>query len=461
MQQHAMRIPSSVWMLGPLPPVPGAVAEYVDHMAEILHTRAGLDVHVVTHAPTRSRHRSYSVHSCQEFICRFAQHRDDTVFVYHLANDRTFDFVYAFLLTYPGLVIFHDTVVGPSRLHHLLEWAVRTGNVETLRDVFPDPVAPVWKELLREQYVRISELGRVLRLTRPFLQMAWAAIVHSPEDAVALRDCLPDAGIHVIPPGIGPSFMPPGLSSAERAALRRRFGIPEGHTLLGIFATRITPPEMDPVLQSLRDLHQRGRSVTALVVTRTPADEPLYRQILQYGLHARVRVVAPAGSSEYRACMAFADIAYVCTRWSPGDALLDVLTLMSAARPVIVQYRRPFAHWPNGICARVSLREGIAGMVRQIEVWTQSPTVREAVGCRAQQYVRHRHSPDRMVQNFQTVFRLVPVYRRLWRDPRKHWTGFGQPLLARLWRDWQRRVPASIARRLVDRVHPLLPEFNV
>ena len=138
--------------------------------------------------------------------------------VYQLGNATCHEFMWPYLMRYPGLVVLHDGQLHHARAHALLRYGRKLDYIAEFRDAHPD--AP--EDLA--QFVIGGLQGPVYYmwpLVSAVVRAARAVAVHNPRLADELREGFPEAAVDVIRMGV--ADVPAALPAATRPAGPLRF----------------------------------------------------------------------------------------------------------------------------------------------------------------------------------------------------------------------------------------------
>ena len=119
--------------------------------------------------------------------------------VYQLGNATCHEFMWPYLMRYPGLVVLHDGQLHHARAHALLRRGRKLDYIAEFRDAHPD--AP--EDLA--QFVIGGLQGPVYYmwpLVSAVVRAARAVAVHNPRLADELREAFPEAAIETIRMGV-------------------------------------------------------------------------------------------------------------------------------------------------------------------------------------------------------------------------------------------------------------------
>ncbi len=221
----------------PLPPDTSGIAAYSADVLELLdNPNHGYSIDRFVDRPAGSAgpgseppHRS--VFNAHDFVWKQQRAPYDLI-VYQLGNARWHDYMWAYMLAYPGLVVLHDIRVHHARARSLL----KQGRPDDYRREFryDHPDAPPGVEeyavegLSGSIYYFWSMLPAVLRTAR-------LVAVHNARVAADLREETPGLRVDTIRMGVPASLTREALTSDGRETVRRGLHIRDAATVFVAF----------------------------------------------------------------------------------------------------------------------------------------------------------------------------------------------------------------------------------
>jgi glycosyltransferase involved in cell wall biosynthesis len=313
----------------PLPPVTSGVARYNAELLPGLAPRyaidlfAGDDPRRVT--PPDGITRVFSAH---DFVWRQFHHPYDLV-VYQMGNAPCHDYMWAYLVRYPGLVVLHD-----GQLHHARgRLLLHQRRADDYRNEFRycDPEA-------RPGMAEIGIAGLLGSLTylwplrRVVVDSARAIVVHNKWLADAIREESPAAHVRVVAMGVPDDPAPVDA----RARMRERHGIASDAVVFTAFGT-VTPEKRIPLaIRALAALAPSLPDLHLLLVGEPVHYYDARAEADALGVGARVTTTGFVDDGEVSAYLAASD-ACLCLRWpSSRETSAAWLRAVAAGRPTIV-----------------------------------------------------------------------------------------------------------------------------
>lgn len=363
-----MSRPRLAWFT-PLPPVRSGVAAYNAELLPRLAASYGIDVFVEDLDPVaevlgwpvgesagrRPAGSRLVLRNAHDFVWLNARHPYDLV-VYQLGNELCHDYLWAYLVRYPGLVVLHD-----GQLHHARALALlRRGRTEDYRAefVFSHPEAP-------SGAASVGALGLLglLQYFWPMLRVpvtaARAVAVHSPWLAADLSEQFPDVPVHVVRMGVADPLAPapedakrgddsrqqdpvplPAAAATgavlDGLAVRARYGIPQDVLLVTVFG-RLTPEKrIDPAIRAVRAVAAEGMRAHLLLVGERAPYYDLAADVARAGAAELVTVTGYVADHDLPRVLAAADVC-LCLRWpSSRETSAAWLRCLAAGKPTVV-----------------------------------------------------------------------------------------------------------------------------
>ena len=317
----------------PLPPNRSGIAAY---SAELLPRLAAHEIEAFIDdsggqdAPARiAPVEGATIRGAHDFPWRHARQPYDAV-VYHVGNDASHDYLWPYMVRYPGLVVLHDGQLHQARAQAL----IRQNREADFRAEFTychPEASPLLADLV------VAGLGSTLCYFWPMIsvpmQAARLVAVHNRWLARELAADFPGCVIEHVRHGF------PDITTDARtspADVRRRHGIPSDAVVFGSFG-RVTPEKsLAGVVQALAQVAPALPSIRLLVVGDTPAYFDLMAEARRWGLADRVAVT---GYVEDGALPEYLSAVDVCLnlRWPTGRETSGAwIRCLAAGKPTVV-----------------------------------------------------------------------------------------------------------------------------
>ncbi|MEI6668552.1 MAG: glycosyltransferase family 4 protein [Acidobacteriota bacterium] len=323
----------------PLPPDRSGIAAYcaelLPRLASGHHIEAFVDdgeggpgagrVTPMAGVPIRGAHDFPWQHATRPFdVC-----------VYQVGNQRCHDYLWPYMVRYPGLVVIHDGQLHHARAASLIEG----GRFDQYRAEFSycHPRAP---RALHE--VVIAGLGEAIPsiyydhpMIRIPVEAASIAAVHNALLADELSAACPGATVVAIRQGVG------DLTATVRddpRALRSALGIPDHAVVLVAFGQATPEKRLPSVVQALAQIKASGIAAEPWLLAVGAAAEyyDVRRDAAEAGVGDRVVVTGYVPDAELGRYLALAD-ACLCLRWPTGrETSASWLRCLAAGKATVI-----------------------------------------------------------------------------------------------------------------------------
>jgi glycosyltransferase involved in cell wall biosynthesis len=365
----------------PFPPVRSGIAAYSGDIVPRLCPDVTID--------------RVSEADAHDFVWQERRNPHDLV-VYQLGNATCHDYMWAYLVRYPGLVVLHD-----ARLHHARAGALlRDRRKDDYRREFQYDHPEVRPEAA--EYA-IEGLGGDIQYLWPMLRAAIRTArlvaVHSPIVAADLRSEFPGAAIEAIRMGV-PAH---AVDAGTRSALRRALGVPETAILFAAFGKVAAAKRIGAILRSLAALAADGRDVYLLIVGDADQYTELPEELARHGVAHRVRLAGHVADDAIAGHLSAAD-ACLCLRWPTAkETSASWLRCLAAARATVITDLAHLADVPASVALRVDLLDENGSLAVAMRRLTDERPLREALGAAAHAYWSAHHTLDAMADDYRRV----------------------------------------------------------
>jgi glycosyltransferase involved in cell wall biosynthesis len=405
----------------PLPPDPSGIAAYSADVLELLdNPNQGYSIDRFVDRTAGSSGPGSdppyrAVFDAHDFVWKQQRAPYDLI-VYQLGNARWHDYMWAYMVAYPGLVVLHDIRVHHARARCLLKHERPDDYRREFRYNHPD--APPGVEeyavegLSGSIYYFWSMLPAVLRTAR-------LVAVHNPRVAADLREENPGLRVDTIRMGVPPSLSREELPSDGRETVRRQLHIRDGATVFVAFGHVTVEKRIEPILRALAVLIATGADAHLMLVGQATGLASLPALIDRQGLANRVHVTGYVADDRVPAYLAAAD-ACLCLRWpTAGETSASWLRALEAGKPTVLTglaqladvptldattWRRSHAsHAPVAIS--VDLLDEEAGLLRAMSALIADTQLRNDVSRAGRAYWSHDHTIDLMAEDYRRVMR--------------------------------------------------------
>ncbi len=238
-------MPRLAWF-SPLPPVRSGIARYCSDLLPGLAAEYDIDLFVDGPPATyETPHERVQLFDAHDFIWKNLASPYDLI-VYQLGNAPCHDYMWAYLVRYPGLVVLHDGQLHHARGRMLLQrWQPRRDDYR--REFrFNHPEA-------NPEFAELGAVGLLGSLTylwpmlRIVVESSRCVLVHNDWLAEQIREAHPGATVDVVEMGVA-ALAP---RSEARQQIRSRYGIADDAIVFTAFG-KVTPEKR--VREALRAL---------------------------------------------------------------------------------------------------------------------------------------------------------------------------------------------------------------
>ena len=320
-------MPRLAWF-SPLPPVRSGIARYCSDLLPWLAGKYDIDLFVdglpAKHETPDERIQLFDAH---DFIWTNRARRYELI-VYQLGNAPCHDYMWAYLVHYPGVVVLHD-----GQLHHA------RGRL-LLQQERPDHYRQEFWFNHPDADKDLAELGAVGLMTSliylwPMLRVAVETsrmvVVHNDWLAEQIRESHPDVSTSVVTMGVPRAEAAPDA----RRRIRSRHGIPDEAVVFVSFG-KITPEKrVREAMQALSALADDIPNAHLLL-----AGEPVDYYDMEHesrilGIDERVTIAGYIDDDEIDDYLAASDVG-LCMRWPTSrETSASWLRCLAAGKPTI------------------------------------------------------------------------------------------------------------------------------
>ena len=322
-------MPRLAWF-SPLPPVRSGIARYSSDLLPRLAGEYDIDLFVdgpsVTYETPVERIRLFDAH---DFIWKNRTRPYDLI-VYQLGNATCHDYMWAYLVRYPGLVVLHDGQLHHARGRMLLQrWQPRRDDYRReFRFNHPDANPDIAEFGAGGLLGSLTYLWPMLRTV---VESSRSVLVHNDWLADQIRESDPEGAVDVLEMGVAEAAPRPG----SRSQIRSRHGIMEDDVVFTAFG-KVTPEKR--VREAMRALKAVMESAphAHLMVTGEAVDYyDLHSEAERLGLSGRVTFSGYLADEDIDDYLAASDVC-LCMRWpSSRETSASWLRCLAAGKPTI------------------------------------------------------------------------------------------------------------------------------
>ena len=321
-------MPRLAWFT-PLPPVTSGVAQYNSELLPGLTPAYQIDLFVDGHPDRFVRPDADTpVYSAHDFVWKHMQRPYDLI-VYQLGNAPCHDYMWAYLVRYPGLVVLHDGQLHHARARCLLQQQ----RADDYRSEFQfnHPGAEVG---LAEIGVAglLSSLTYLWPMRRVIVESARLVVVHNHWLADQIREERPDARITVVEMGVPASVVRDGTGETIRA----RHRLPADAMLFTALG-KVTPEKrISQAILALASIVKSAPTAHLLLAGEAVDFYDPQAEARKLGVAERVTSVGFVPPEEMGAYLTASDVC-LCMRWpSSRETSAAWLRCLAAGRPTVI-----------------------------------------------------------------------------------------------------------------------------
>ena len=415
----------------PLPPDRSGIAAYCAELLPLLAGRHQIELFIDDggHAGAEAAVTPIPgvvIRGAYDFAWRHAAHPFD-VCVYQLGNELCHDYMWPYLVHYPGLVVMHDGQLHQSRAAGLL----RRWRFDDYRAEFSYSHPHAAHGMHEMVILGLGEAVRSLYYEYPMVRVpveaARVVAVHSEQLADDLRADVPDAIIVRIRQGL--RDLSAG-SSGTTARLRATLGIPEDAVIFAAFGRATPEKRLTAVLRALGQLKSSGQAGRAhlLCVGATPRYYDVRKEAAIFDVAERVTVTGYVDDGDVGNYLALAD-AGLCLRWPSGrETSGSWIRCIAAGKPTIINDLAHMADVPaldprsmqalpagdvppadrDPVAFTVELIDEVHMLRLAIRHLTESAGLRERLGRSARAYWQRHATVELMAEDYDALLVQTP-----------------------------------------------------
>ncbi len=402
----------------PMPPHRSGIAAY---SAEILGRLAG--AHEIeafvddTTGPAAVRAVApvpgVAIRGAHDFPWAHPLRRHDAA-VYQLGNDLCHDYMWPYLVRYPGLVLLHDAQLHQSRARGLIRRGRDDDYIAEFRYSHPEADPDIAKLV-------IAGLGGSLYYYWPMIRVPIEAAkvvgVHSAWLARTLGEQFPGRRFVHVRHGF-PDITP--QAKAGPAEVRRRHGLPEDAVVFGSFG-RVTPEKsLTHVLLALAQVAADAPAIRLLVVGDTPEYYDLRQEAHNLGVADRVAVTGYVADDDLPEYLAAVDVC-LNLRWPTARETSGAwVRCLAAGKPTVITDLLHLGDVPSldlrsgkvqctaspagdAVCVAVELVDEIHMLRLALRHLGTDSRLRARLGDAAKRYWQREATMDVMARDYETA----------------------------------------------------------
>ena len=323
---RAQTSPRLAWFT-PLLPVKSGVASYNHELLPGLVPSHQIDLFVNgSPAAFTIPHSDVCAFDAHDFIWKHKREPYDLT-VYQLGNAPCHDYMWAYAVRYPGLVVLHDGQLHHARARALLQQKRYDDYREEFWFNHPD-AHPDLAELGAQGL--LGSLTYFWPMLRTIVESSRMVVVHNQWLAEQIEAHHPSAHVRVIAMGVPPPASLPAVRS-----VRSRHGIREDAVLFMAFG-KVTPEKrIDEAIRALASMTEAVPNAHVLLAGETVDYYDVKTTARALGVEGKVSVAGFVADDDVDAYLAAADVC-LCMRWpSSRETSASWLRCIAAGKPTI------------------------------------------------------------------------------------------------------------------------------
>ena len=280
-------------------------------------------------AAFESPHERFQLFDAHDFIWKNRARPYDLI-VYQLGNATCHDYMWAYLVRYPGLVVLHDGQLHHARGRMLLQrWQPRRDDYRReFRFNHPD-ANPDLAEL--GAVGLLGSLTYLWPMLRIVVESSRCVLVHNDWLADQIREAHPEATVDVLEMGVAEPAPRPG----SRSRIRSRHGIVEDAVVFTAFG-KVTPEKrVREAMRALASVIESAPHAHLLVAGEAVDYYDLQSEAERLGLSGRVTFSGYLADEDIDDYLAASDVC-LCMRWPTSrETSASWLRCLAAGKPTI------------------------------------------------------------------------------------------------------------------------------
>jgi len=355
-----------------------------------------------------------AVRGAHDFVWRHARQPYDLV-VYQLGSHLCHDYMWPYMVRYPGLVVLHDAQLHQARAQGL----IRQHREDDFRAEFAYSYPEAQVQIAG---LTVAGLGGTLCYFWPMVRIpveaAKVVAVHNAYLARELAGEFPARTIRHIHLGVPDSLASTAAAAAE---VRRRHGIPDEAVVFGCFG-RVTPEKgLTGVLRALAQVGPSVPNVRLLVVGEAPSYFDLMAQARELGIADLVVTTGYVDEGALPEYLAAMDVT-LNLRWPTGrETSAAWMRCLAAGKPTVITDLAHLTNMPSldlrsmtvactdpgatePVCVHVELIDDINMLRLVLRRLTEDPALRDRLGRAARRYWAEHATMTVMARDYEAAF---------------------------------------------------------
>jgi glycosyltransferase involved in cell wall biosynthesis len=406
----------------PWPPQPSGVAGRSAELVPLLTSRGyGIDVFVDERVVAVAKHTPATapapgevrIQSAHDFVWRVGRNQYDLV-VYQMGNSRLHQYIWPYLVRWPGLAILHDVRLHHARGRALISAkrhdAYRAEFAWSHPDARPDGAEAAIAGFGGSYYY-------MWPMVRVVLERSRVVAAHTRGGAAELQDAFPNHRIEYVALGSGRATLP---TPDERAAWRRERGWEPDSVVFGVFGGLTAEKRVAQVLRAFRATLAREPRARLVLAGASDgfSDWPSVARWFQ--VEHQVTFAGTLDDAAFEQTVAAVDVS-INLRWPTAvETSGPWLQALAAGRPTIVTDLAHQTHVPTvdprnwlpydakrgaPVAVGIDLLDEDHSLMLAMRRLAIDGDLRDKLGRTARGYWEREHSIERMVTEYDALLR--------------------------------------------------------
>ncbi len=410
-------MPRLAWFT-PLPPARTGIAAYSMELLPLLAGHHAIEVFFDAAEPPEGgalAHLGLPAFPARDFVWRNLRQPFDLA-VYQLGNSPSHDFMWPYLIRFPGFVVLHDGQLHHSRARALLSHGREDDYRAEFEYCHPGTGRCIADSVIRSVGGSHFYLWPLIRVP---IEASRLVGVHGNGLAEMLRNSYPGRPIRPVHMGVED----PGIAPEAGLAIRGRHGIAEDAVVFAAFGMLTPEKRLPEILRAFRSVAAYVRSAHLLLVGQEVEHYDVRSDAAEAGVAGRVTVAGYVADEDLAGYLNAADIC-LSLRWptsretsaawlrclAAGKAtvITDLVHTVSvpaldprswtALEPVVGLAERKDTGPP--VCVAIDILDEQHSLGLAMRRLAVDRRLRTTLGERARQYWATHHTPRRMADDY-------------------------------------------------------------
>lgn len=393
----------------PLNPQRSGISDYSEDLLPYLAQYCNIDIFIDDYIPSNEKiKQKFNIYHYSEFPKLYKNY---DVNLYQMGNNYAFhEYIYKFLLQYPGIVTLHDYV-----LHHFIASStIHKGNINAyLREFeycYGKKGLKLGINLIAKKLLPASLHLEYFKypLSKRIIDKSEAIIVHSKNIKNQIQEISPNINVYKINMGI--SFQ----ERIDTKEFRKKLNIPDDTFIISSFGQMNSAKRIDIVLQSFAQfIKEYSNSFYFLVGSIDPTLD-LQSLIKKLNLENNVKITNFVDNSSFHNYLAITDVCLNLRYPASGETSHSLLKSMSYGKPTFISNTEQFAEFSEDICIKINIgKNEQEEILKNLKELKEDKLKRENLGTKAKNYILNNHNLENVAKNYYEILEKVNIKKTL------------------------------------------------